>query len=85
MERLLVTEKELIAIMNKELHKTEKPEDYSVHNPTRYCGLKIKPKEGMTIDEIFTEKTECSYEREYCENCETSKNLKDKVQKQNID
>ncbi len=39
MERLLVTEKELIAIMNKELHKTEKPEDYRFNDGvTRLVG-----------------------------------------------
>lgn len=63
-------------------HELEKLEDYSVHNPTRYCGLKIKPKEDMKLEEIFTKETECSYKEEYCEKCETSKEIKDRVQKQ---
>jgi hypothetical protein len=64
-------------------YELEKPEDYSVHNPSRYCGLKIKPKESMRLEEIFTKETECQHEKEYCEKCEISKNLKDKIQKQN--
>lgn len=61
----------------------ERPEDYSVNIVTRYCGLKVEPKEGVKLEEIYTKEIECPHEEGYCEKCEITKNLKDKFQKQN--
>lgn len=50
MERILVTEEELLAILNRELHKTEKAEDYRFENVIR---LTDKDKDGCNWCEVF--------------------------------
>jgi len=50
MERKLVTEEELIAVLNQELHKTENPEDYRFENIIR---LVDKDKDGCNWSEVF--------------------------------
>jgi len=50
MSRILVTEKELIAILNDELHKKENPQDYNFENIIR---LKDMDNNGCNWTEVF--------------------------------
>lgn len=50
MNRILVTEKELIAILNDELHKKENPKDYNFEN---IIGLKDVDNNGCNWTEVF--------------------------------